>query len=703
MGMMFHASPAAQVPGGRHHRGNMGSVVIVLLAIGLTLSSLMPVFEAAGAAAQNSSQQQAQVPLPPPGRVIVVLQPGARAADVARGVNATPRQVYGRVFNGFAATLPAAAIQALARNPNVAYLAGDKPVEAVAQTQPTGVQRIGATGNAVAAIDGVDTRVGADIAVIDTGIDPSHPDLYVAGGVDCVAGDSKNSYADDNGHGTHVAGTIAARDNSVGVVGVAPGAAVWAVKVLNASQGGYMSDVICGLDWVVARAGTIDVVNMSLTTSMTTVGTCASPNGDAFHAAICAVVQAGVTVVAAAGNRAEDAGTTAPAKYEEVIAVSAVTDYDGRPGKLSTATGCSGGDDTFATYSNHGTIVDIAAPGSCITSTLPGSYGAMSGTSMATPHVAGAAALFRARNAGASPGAVRSWLLTEAAQPQSSAVGFSGDPDGVAEPMLTLGATVPGERYPPGDPNPSFRGSRLSIARSTTSIGTTASTLAHDGSTSTSWETTSSTVPIKATLTLDLGATRTLTGLKWVYRQTGSADEVLIQTSLDNVTWRTVGRYGNAPAGSWYGEDMARDGRYVRFTFLNPNGDAVLAYLAEVQIWGGISYPPGTAYPSFSGTKLSIARSTGSSNANASTRAHDGSTSTSWETTVTTTPTSSALHVDLGITRRLSGIKWRFRVTGAADEMLIQTSIDGSTWRTVGRYGNAPAGRWYGVATVRDA
>jgi hypothetical protein len=242
----------------------------------------------------------------------------------------------------------------------------------------------------------------------------------------------------------------------------------------------------------------------------------------------------------------------------------------------------------------------------------------------------------------------------------------------------------------------------LTIAASTGSTDTTAVGLAYDGSVATSWETTGPTPQPRATLTLDLGASRTLTGVKWVYRETGGADEVLIQTSADTVSWRTVGRYGNAPAGSWYGEDLARDGRYVRFMFLNPNGDVLLGSLAEVQIWGGVSYPPGTASPRLGGTKLTIARSYSSRNANTPSRAYDGNTSTSWETTATT-PASAELKLDLGRTRRLSGITWRYRVTGSADEVLIQTSTDNTTWRTVGRYGNAPAGKVYGVATVRDA
>jgi hypothetical protein len=139
-----------------------------------------------------------------------------------------------------------------------------------AQTVPTGIQRIFADDNTTIDIDGSDDyRVDVDVAVIDTGIDFQHPELNVMGGINCTLGNLFSAVCDAGGdddhyHGTHVAGTIGAIDNGSGVVGVAPGARLWAVKVLNKRGSGYSSWIIAGIDWVAANAATIEVANMSL-------------------------------------------------------------------------------------------------------------------------------------------------------------------------------------------------------------------------------------------------------------------------------------------------------------------------------------------------------------------------------------------------------------------------------------------------------
>ena len=158
-----------------------------------------------------------------------------------------------------------------------------------------------------------------------------------------------------------------------------------------------------------------------------------------------------------------------------------------------------------------------------------------------------------------------------------------------AKPTATeqrLAAAAATTSYPPGERNPSFSGRELRIAASSGSSNATNPTRTYDNNSGTTWTTTSSSSPRIAHFTLDLGSSARLTGLKWLYHLAGSADEVLIQISPDNATWRTVGRYGNTPAGTWHGVDLARDGRYIRFTFLNPNGDAVLGHSAEVEVWG---------------------------------------------------------------------------------------------------------------------
>ncbi len=313
---------------------------------------------------------------------------------------------------------------------------------------PTGIKRIDATESALADPNRDGGAIDADVAVLDTGI-AAHPELQIAGGKNCVG---TEGYADGNGHGTHVAGTVAARDNSTGVVGVAPAARLWAVKVLRYDGGGTWSSVICGLDWVFAEQTTIDVVNMSLSGEYARAdsSTCAN---DALHAAICRVVnEAQIPVVVAAGNEGRNARNYAPAAYDEAITVSSFTDYNGLPGGRAAFT-CyddarkarGSGDDTFSRFSNYGRDVDILAPGGCIRSTwLNGQYLTISGTSMAAPHVAGAVALYVAFNPAATPADVRVWLTGAASRPQMDptyGLVRDDDPDNVPEPILYLGST----------------------------------------------------------------------------------------------------------------------------------------------------------------------------------------------------------------------------------------------------------------------
>lgn len=271
-----------------------------------------------------------------------------------------------------------------------------------AQEIPTGIRRMFAAGNANLKIDGNDERVDVDVAVLDTGIDLQHSDLNVAGGIDCTLKKGGGPFAtyycgagnggdDDHYHGTHVAGTIAALDNGMGVVGVAPGARLWAVKVLNNQGSGYTSGIVAGIDWVVGR-GNIEVINMSLG---------GEGISTAYKTAIDNAVSRGVVVVVAAGNSNADANNYSPAFVPSAITVSALADFNGQPGGGAAPTCRADVDDTLASFSNWGSAVDIAAPGVCILSTYPieqGNYATISGTSMAAPHVAGAAALLASTN-----------------------------------------------------------------------------------------------------------------------------------------------------------------------------------------------------------------------------------------------------------------------------------------------------------------
>ncbi|MDH3300269.1 MAG: S8 family serine peptidase [Acidimicrobiia bacterium] len=334
---------------------------------------------------------------------------------VAKAHGLTVGHVYRHALKGMSVTAPEGRLNALERNPNVAYVEVDDVVQLAAHAIPTGIRRINATTNSNLDIDGTDDyRVDVDVAVIDTGVDFQHPDLNVAGGVDCTLTSgggppwARQNYCsstegtggdDDHYHGTHVAGTVGALDNDFGVVGVAPGARIWAVKVLNSSGSGYESGIVAGIDWITAR-GDIEVANMSLGG----IG-----HSQAEYDAIQGAVDTGVAFAVAAGNNDADADGYSPARFDNVLTVSALADFDGLPGALGSPTCRADQDDTLADFSNWGLDVDIAAPGVCILSTYPleqGSYGTISGTSMASPHAAGALALLASINPPSTASAV---------------------------------------------------------------------------------------------------------------------------------------------------------------------------------------------------------------------------------------------------------------------------------------------------------
>ncbi len=402
---------------------------IALLAVAVaTLAVVLPV----SAQADNGTGNG-------PDRYIVVLKDAVDSDAVANlhanRYGAQVDHVYNFALHGYSAVIPNDRVAALRSDENVSFVSEDGTVEALGQTAPTGVRRIGASTDGTSqtlANDGA----GVGVAVIDTGIQLNHPDLVpVNAGKNCVR--KNRSPADDNGHGTHVSGTIAAREDGNGVVGVAPGATLYAVKVLNSAGSGTWSQVICGIDWVTANVGNIKVANMSLGGSGTVTPSnpdCTNGNNDALHTAICRSVKAGVTYAVAAGNSAADSGSYRPAGYDEVITVSALSDSDGVPGGTGGSPSCRTGerDDYFASFSNFGAPVDIAAPGVCILSTWLGSgYNTISGTSMATPHVTGAAALYIAANPGSTPAQVKAGLQASA-EPGP----IPGDPDPFKERIL---------------------------------------------------------------------------------------------------------------------------------------------------------------------------------------------------------------------------------------------------------------------------
>jgi subtilisin len=317
-------------------------------------------------------------------------------------------------------------LETLLSRPDVNYVEDDVLLYAFEQATPWGVDRI----DADLVWPGGNTGAGVDVAILDTGIDGQHPDLAVVGGINFVGSGTNDGstnptdWNDGHGHGTHCAGIVAALDNDIGVVGVAPGARLHAVKVLNDSGFGSTSDIIQGLEWCVAHH--MHIVSMSLGGGGTT----------SFEQACDSAYAAGVLLVAAAGNY--HGPVSAPAMYASVIAVSATDSQD-----------------ALAFFSNFGPEVELAAPGVNVYSTFKGgAYTTLSGTSMSCPHVAGVAALVWAGGAPSNT-AVRDTLaaaaedLGAAGRDPSFGYGLVDAQKAAATPVVQItnpagGATVSG-------------------------------------------------------------------------------------------------------------------------------------------------------------------------------------------------------------------------------------------------------------------
>ncbi len=351
----------------------------------------IPVLLVLLAACSDPLQPAPATPLagqPIPGQFIVVLATPELSTQSAQdfelsvsrvatdlGVQATTPL---RVINGFLAeNVSSAALRQLQNDTRVAYVEQDQIMTASAtQSNPTwGLDRIDERS---LPLDGVyrynTTASNVTAYIIDTGIRSSHNDFggRVVGGVSAI-GDGFGS-SDCNGHGTHVAGTVGGK-----TYGVAKGVKLFAVRVLDCAGSGSNSGVIAGVDWVASNYKKPAVANMSL-------GGGAS---QALDTAVSNAVRAGVTFVVAAGNENQNACNTSPAKVGSALTVAASTSSDRR-----------------ASFSNYGSCVDLFAPGAGITSawfTTDSSTNTISGTSMAAPHVAGAAALYLQRYPGASP------------------------------------------------------------------------------------------------------------------------------------------------------------------------------------------------------------------------------------------------------------------------------------------------------------
>ena len=395
------------------------------IAITLAQSSLILFAPLALAQAPSSAASQPFAQSRPiPGRYIVVFKnavadPAAEAANLARGHGGTVLHTYTSAVKGFAANLPDAAVQALRNNPNVDYVEQDQTVSLNQATSPQnqatwGLDRIDQADRPLdTQYNFTGTGAGVHAFIIDTGIRADHVEFSgrMRPGFNAIA--DTNGTNDCNGHGTHVAGTVGGT-----TWGVAKGVSLTPVRVLNCSGSGAWSGVIAGIDFVANSTLRPAVANMSL-------GGGASASVDT---AVAGAVAKGVTMVVAAGNSNADACNYSPARTPSAVTVGATDSFD-----------------TRASYSNFGTCVDLFAPGHSITSawyTSATATNVLGGTSMATPHVAGVAALMLAANPTASPADVASFLTSTATPNRVLSIG-TGSPNLLLYSLGTSGNLSP--------------------------------------------------------------------------------------------------------------------------------------------------------------------------------------------------------------------------------------------------------------------
>ncbi|HEX8273385.1 MAG TPA: S8 family peptidase [Longimicrobiaceae bacterium] len=341
------------------------------------------------------------------GQYIVVLEEGANPRSVAAVAGVSPRFVYTAALNGFSAELNEGQLNALRHNPNVAFIEQDQEVS-VAATQTGATWGLDRTDQRSLPLSTsftyLNTGLGVNAYIIDTGIRFDHVDFGGRASAAFDAVTAGGTAADCQGHGTHVAGTVGGL-----TWGIAKAVTLKAVRVLDCNGSGTNSGVAAGMDWVTANHVKPAVANMSLGGGAST----------AVDAATNGMINAGVTVVVAAGNGnifgiAQNACNYSPARVPNAITVGATTSTDAK-----------------ASYSNYGTCLDIFAPGSSITSashsTATGSK-VLSGTSMAAPHVAGVAALHLQGSPAATPQQVRDALVNNSTLSKVTSAG-TGSPN----------------------------------------------------------------------------------------------------------------------------------------------------------------------------------------------------------------------------------------------------------------------------------
>lgn len=331
---------------------------------------------------------------------IIVFKEDVNTSNIKDRLQISPVHEYSNVFRGLSTNLSPEMYDSVRLDPSVLLIEKDDSAFMVQQEVPVGVDRVEADLNILAKIDGNDERVDVDIGVIDSGTD-NHPDLNLFKFINLT----NSPDVDATGHSTHVSGILGALDNDFGVVGVAPGARIWSVKIFENSFGAPWSLIIAGMDTLAAFSDQIDVVNMSL-----------GGQGylESVHLAVKNLVNRGIIVVVAAGNSTTDiygndrvfgtSGDFIPASFPEAMTISSMTETDGQPGGFGFDSPRTNKDDGFtATFSNFseqvvdsnpvvspGAAIDLAMPGDNVLSTWPGgTYNRISGTSMASPHAAG--------------------------------------------------------------------------------------------------------------------------------------------------------------------------------------------------------------------------------------------------------------------------------------------------------------------------
>jgi len=424
--------------------------------------------------------------------------------DIVENLGAEVIYSYDSAIAGFAFKAPNQQVtdnvsKTLSSDPRVSYVEQDKTVVPFSEEIPTGIKRI--DGTELYSIPKMGSfTADVDIAIIDSGVDLDNVELNLKSSFSTIvpqiqnaresdvnsiinnnvnldklglniftAGGNTSSFyppfttsrsasPDDTcGHGTHVAGIAAAKANAQGVVGVAPNARLWVVKVLDYNKltgtcEGSISSVIAAIEYVTRLKDQIDVVNLSLGCKC---------NSSALDDAISKSVKANITYVIAAGNKNDNASSWSPANHKDanhqkdVITVSAMTDLDGRCGAEGHPQFVNAGefqafynDDAFAQFSNYGSVVDIAAPGVLINSTgVNGTYGLDSGTSVAAPHVAGAAALYKILNPTFTPYDIRRALINDGIRSTTVCDGlshgyFEKDSHSAGEPLLYVDELV---------------------------------------------------------------------------------------------------------------------------------------------------------------------------------------------------------------------------------------------------------------------